>query len=216
MGNIRTLLDIYKDEPIMTRLHIVIRAAFCPFLAILSHIPREGSVLDIGCGHGLLLNLLRNDPEARARKLVGIDHDSAKIGVASRAKIGEMEFLNKDLGDLGDEKFDTISIVDVLYTIDLNKWDGFLAKCFALLKPNGKLIIKEAVNRPLWKYLFTIFQEKLAVGIFKITHGDRPHMESVNTYCCALKIAGFAVERFELLKNWYPYSHCIFIANKNK
>jgi len=76
--------DIYRGESPGTMFHILARSLICPFARLLPYFPSSGKILDIGCGHGILLNLLAGDGPNRARQLVGIDHAPNKIGVAAR------------------------------------------------------------------------------------------------------------------------------------
>ncbi|MCK7513273.1 MAG: hypothetical protein MZV70_60750 [Desulfobacterales bacterium] len=46
------------------------------------------------------------------------------------------------------------------------------------MRPGGRLIVKEVVDRPRWKYWAIMAQETLSVSLFGITKGDRPHFEA--------------------------------------
>ena len=65
----------YAGEGLPTRLHVVVRALTCPFQPLMDRFPTAGALLDVGCGHGLLVNLLARDPSRRRLKLHGIDHE---------------------------------------------------------------------------------------------------------------------------------------------
>jgi len=79
MNSLRTAWKAYEGEPLTTRAHVVARALTCPFGPLIDRFPTKGAVLDVGCGHGLLINLLSRDPSHCGLRLVGIDHDAAKI-----------------------------------------------------------------------------------------------------------------------------------------
>ncbi|MCK7467951.1 MAG: hypothetical protein MZU91_07375 [Desulfosudis oleivorans] len=53
-----------------------------------------------------------------------------------------------------------------------------LRSAHRVLRPGGRLIVKEVVDRPRWKYWAIMAQEALSVRVFGITKGDRPHFES--------------------------------------
>ena len=54
----RRLLSLYRSAPLADRVHVRVRWATCPFRAVAAELPRAGSVLEVGCGHGLLSNYL--------------------------------------------------------------------------------------------------------------------------------------------------------------
>lgn len=214
MNTLRQIRHLYKNESPATRLHVLCRTALCPFVEMLRYFPASGNILDIGCGHGILSNLLFYDSFNRGRKLTGVDHAAGKIDIAARHSNSYVKFLHTSPENLADNEFDAISIVDVLYTIDMDKWKALLDSCFRILKPNGLLIVKEVVNRPRWKYWLLLLEERLAVEVFKITKGDRPHVESIEIYSGAFEKSGFIVTERKPLNNRSWVGHFLFVAHK--
>lgn len=204
----------YLGERPSVRLHVALRAITCPFDAFLDHFPREGSVLDVGCGHGLLINLLARQPYGRNLRLHGIDHDSAKIEVARRCAPPGALFSAQTAEKLAKNSFDAITMVDVLYAINRRLWPEIIGHCFRALKPGGLLILKEVVDRPRWKYWAIMAQESLSVRILRITKGEPPHFESPLFYRQALAQAGFMVEKDQPLPAASWVSHYLFLARK--
>ena len=51
-------MDIYKYSSLLTRLHVWIRVKTCPFLEIEKLIPKDGQIIDYGCGHGVFSHIL--------------------------------------------------------------------------------------------------------------------------------------------------------------
>lgn len=215
MDSVRTAWRAYAGEGLPTRLHVVMRALTCPFRPLMDRFPRTGALLDVGCGHGLLINLLSRDPSHRALKIHGIDHDSAKIETARRTAPPGVEFSTADLGLFPESVFDAVSVVDVLYTVRKDAWSGLLQGCSRVLRPGGRLIVKEVVDRPRWKYWAIMAQEALSVRVFGITQGDRPHFESPDGYRQAIVTAGFSIidERPLPTPTWI--SHYLFVGQKN-
>ena len=214
MASVRTAWKAYQGEGLPTRLHVVARALTCPFSPLLDRFPYQGAVLDVGCGHGLLINLLSRDPSRHALKICGIDHDSAKIETARRTALAGVEFSTRGLGSFPEASFDAVSIFDVLYTVRKDVWSEILEGCSRALRRGGLLIVKEVVDRPRWKYWAIMAQETLSVSLLGITQGDPPHFESPETYRRALVDSGLAmVEELPLsTANWI--SHYLFVARK--
>lgn len=213
MGSLLTAWKAYRCEPLATRLHVLIRVLTCPFDALVDRFPSEGSVLDVGCGHGLLVNLLSRDP-ARNLRLWGIDHDAAKIDTARRSALPGVIFTSETFDSYCEPAFDAISIADVLYTVDRQVWTDILGGCFRALRPGGTLIVKEVIDRPRWKYWAIMAQETLSVRVFHITRGQRPHFEPPEIYRRAIEQAGFFLVEERPLKSANWISHYLLIARK--
>jgi 2-polyprenyl-3-methyl-5-hydroxy-6-metoxy-1,4-benzoquinol methylase len=214
MTSVRTAWKAYRGEGLPTRLHVVVRALTCPFGPLLDRFPCQGAVLDVGCGHGLLINLLSRDPSRHALKICGIDHDSAKIETARRTALPGVEFSTRGLDSFPEAAFDAVSIFDVLYTVRKDEWSQILEGCFRALRPGGLLIVKEVVDRPRWKYWAIMAQETLSVSLFGITKGDRPHFEAPATYRAAMVEAGFSIAEERPLSSANWISHHLFVGRK--
>ena len=96
------------------------------------------SVLDVGCGTGVFLDLLRERGVAR---VVGVDRDPEMVQEA-RARGHDARVLDaRDGLDLA-ERFDGIYAAFVIETMDGDEAIGFLRACAALLAPDGLLIVR--------------------------------------------------------------------------
>jgi 2-polyprenyl-3-methyl-5-hydroxy-6-metoxy-1,4-benzoquinol methylase len=214
MNSARTAWKAYRMEAGAARLHVVARALTCPFAALTDCFPKSGALLDIGCGHGLLINLLAADPSRSGLRLFGIDHDGSKIEAARRSAPPGAVFSPQPLSSFPESAFDVVSIVDVLYTVRLEVWCSILTGCCRALRPGGTLIVKEVVDRPRWKYWAIMAQEALSVRVIGITKGERPHFESPETYRRAIEAGGFRVRVERPLKSASWISHYLFVADK--
>lgn len=109
-------------------------------------LPRDSSVLDVGCGNGRLLKKLSNyynkdslygiDPSALAVKL-------AKEGVGINVKMGCIENL-----DFAPSYFDHVIASDVLEHIEND--NAAYDQLLKVLKPQGRLIITVPAHQWLW------------------------------------------------------------------
>ena len=148
---------------------------------------------------------------ARAYEEMGGRYLDAPIsGGAPAARTGNLVMM---IGG-PESAFDAVSVVDVLYTVRREAWDEILAGCFRVLRPGGRLILKEVVDRPRWKYWAIMAQETFSVTVFGITKGERPHFESPADYCRAAEQAGFTLLEALPLRSATWISHYLVVAQK--
>jgi 2-polyprenyl-3-methyl-5-hydroxy-6-metoxy-1,4-benzoquinol methylase len=197
------------------RLRPFVRYVMCPFEPLIHAIPKEGAILDVGCGDGLFLSLLHADQDARERVLVGIDPAKNKIDNAKQLDAKSIEFLCAEIGSMKSDSVDCISIIDVLYLLPLDRWRDFLQHCVRCLKPNGRLIVKEVHDLPRWKRQIAYVQELFSIYVSGMTKGDHPHFESIATYREYLERAGTIVERVQPLDAGFLHAHVMFLARKS-
>ncbi len=157
------------------RLHTAVRWRTCPFPLVEAAVPREGRVLEVGCGHGLLsLFLALSGP---ARRVQGVDVDDAKVDAALEAagRLGpsdaHVSFVTVAKGWLPEEPADAIVIADVLYLLAPGEQRRLLAACAGCLAPGGVLVVKEVATEPRWKFRWNQVQETLSTRVLGITEG---------------------------------------------
>ncbi len=124
----------------------------------------EERILDIGCGTGSLLALIKQQ-EPRAR-LFGIDPDP-EIVAKAKSKLddaGDIEVIN-DMGDALDRHFepdslDAVVITLVLHQVPVGGKEAIIHTAFRALKPGGRLIIGDYAIQPTWlmRQCFKIIQ----------------------------------------------------------
>lgn len=107
------------------------------FPTILSFIPDNGKLLDIGCGVGSLdyeIGKMKSHLE-----ILGVDIDISSIRLAERHhKIKNVSYVAKPLKEI-DGKFDCIIIIDVLHHISLDDKKIVFEECIDRLSPSGYL-----------------------------------------------------------------------------
>ena len=205
-------LDLYGNQTGGVRLHTRLRAWSAPLAAVVRAIPESGSILDVGCGHGLIANevALRN-PAAR---VLGIDVSQTKIASA-RASVGartNIEFRLAPLESVPEAGFDAVSLVDVLYLVPSLSWNRFLQTCFEKLAPGGVFVLKEIGTEPRWKFERLKLQEFMSTRILRITKGDTMHFESGDQLRQRLLGIGFEAVTVEHLDSGYTSPHLLLTA----
>jgi 2-polyprenyl-3-methyl-5-hydroxy-6-metoxy-1,4-benzoquinol methylase len=121
------------------------RPYICPFERLLPHIPQRATVLDIGCGSGLLLALAASSGlDIRG---VGVDTSEPAIAIAQLLGLRGVEFQQSWPEGL----FDVVTMVDVLHHVPPAEQRHFFQRAAAKVAPGGKLIYKDMAERPWWR-----------------------------------------------------------------
>ena len=175
------VVSLYRGGSPSVRAHVRVRWATCPMRAVATAVAPAGSVLEVGCGHGLLSNYLAL--ESADRQILGIDVDVPKVAAATAAaeRGGHADRCRFEVtapGELRDGPWgcpdggwDCVAIVDVLYLLGADIQRDLLRSCVARLAPGGVLVVKEMAPTPRWKAAWNRGQETLAVRLLGITEG---------------------------------------------
>lgn len=189
-----------------------IRNLTCPFEKIEEFVPKKGKILDVGCGHGLFSKLMAE--KSGDRQILGIDPSVKKIKAAEKGnKLDNLSFKATYLEKIN-EKFDCISIVDMLYLLPDDQKLKLLENCRKLLNKDGRLILVE--NGFGKEFIFSILklQESIMTKILKFTYSDFRGLYFLdsNNYRKLLIEAGFRVITEKNLKSVIPYPHVMFVV----
>lgn len=145
----------YRPSGLLSRLMLLGRPKACPFHTLADFVPPQSTVLDVGCGNGLFLNLLDN--AGRIRSAVGFDVSYSAIDAALRA-----------LGSAGDDahitfrqiptqgewpagEFDVVSMIDVMHHVRPAEQHDAFSRAARKVKPGGMLLYKDMSTRSLWR-----------------------------------------------------------------
>jgi SAM-dependent methyltransferase len=117
---------------------------------------RDGALLDLGCGQGLLASWLlaardRFDagdwprgrpPPPRLSSITGVELMPADVARARRALGDRARFVTGDIRTAEFGRADTIVILDVLHYIGFDEQDAVLARARDALNPSGALLLR--------------------------------------------------------------------------
>ncbi|MGD9212316.1 MAG: methyltransferase domain-containing protein [Desulfobacteraceae bacterium] len=209
------ILKAYSGSSWKVRIFVFIRYLVCPWqklVGLLIPMIKDGKLLDIGCGHGLLLHLLQIANNTQF--CVGMDHDVDKVAIARKSFSNNPQITIQDNSEPipFSQKFDCISLMDVLYAVNPEDWPQIWNLIKKQLKPDGILVIKETVNQPKLKYWICLLQEILATKILKYTKGQFPFLPSAEYYLKELNRSGFEIVKHQRIDQGYLWPHYLFIA----
>lgn len=208
----RSLLELYDPLPLSDRLFVRIRLLLSNLYQLEHYVPKQGIILDIGCGHGVLSNLLAiASPE---RQVLGIDIDAKKIALAQRT-IGNRRNIQFEVGDaafLPSRSYHAVTIADVMYLIPPDTQRTILASIASALEPKGILIWKTHSHQPRWKYGVTYAQEWLMTKLGP-TQGDGIFFMDTQESLQAIRTAGLNPTVVPMPSR-RPYSDILFVGSK--
>ena len=146
----------FRDANLFTRLLVAGRPLICPMEPMLAWIPLYASVLDVGCGVGLLaINLATT---TRPRGIHGFDMNPHAVSVAQAAAKRLASVIDaritfsvvRDFSEWPTEIFDVVCMVDVAHHVPRALWRALYQAAAARVRDDGLLLYKDMAPRPWW------------------------------------------------------------------
>ena len=107
------------------------------------NVPKQGKIVDMGCGYGYLSYMLYFT--GKERQILGLDYDEEKIEVAqnSFAKNDQIKFETTNLANYNPVPADCYIIKDVLHYLKQDERKQLLEKCFQNLNEGGRMLVRD-------------------------------------------------------------------------
>ncbi len=171
-----------------------------------------GGVLDLGCGRGQLAVLALE--AGLATNVRGVDWDEAKVAFARRAAEGQnASFEAGDVRAASGEPVDTVLLVDVLHYFSKDVQDALLVRAARLVKPGGRLVLREADTGRGLRSLTTRVQEGIGTWA-RVNVGERVLFRDVEKELVPiLEAEGFSCD---VTPCWgkTPFSNVMLVARR--
>ncbi|WHZ25493.1 MAG: hypothetical protein OJF51_000288 [Nitrospira sp.] len=146
---------LFSSGPFLSRMIQQLRPYICPFHELLAVVPRNSSVLDVGCGSGIFLGLLMK--RVGLRSAFGFDYSESAIELArlmlknmpaEMTKNIDFELRNANQSwPEGD--FDVVSMIDVMHHVNPTAQREVFLEAVDHVNPGGLLLYKDMADRPL-------------------------------------------------------------------
>lgn len=184
-------------------------------------LPGGGTLVDIGCGQGLMLALLAEagratdtglsnacGPLPRFERLVGIETRPSVARLARTALEGDATVMDADArhADLG--PCDAVLLFDVLQMMPLDHQDALVARFGALLRDGGIMLVREADAAAGWRFTFVRTGNRLkalALGRWR----QRFYFRTAAEWSACFSRHGFRVDVREM-SGGTPFANVLF------
>jgi 1-acyl-sn-glycerol-3-phosphate acyltransferase len=122
-------------------------------------LPKEGLILDLGCGYGFAAYMLHWS--APQRRFLGLDYDEEKISVAQALHLRDeqVQFQQADLRSFELPVANAMILSDVLHYLMPADQESLLNRCVASLEPGGMIILRDGVVELEKRQRFTAMTE---------------------------------------------------------
>jgi uncharacterized protein (DUF2062 family) len=186
-------------------------------------LPAGGTLLEIGCGQGLMLALFAEAQAARHAgewpshaslpdRLVGIETRRRVATMAQRALDGAADVIAGDARARPLERSSVILFLDVLHMMPAEDQDRLLASATAALASDGLMLVREPDASGGGKFLAVRFGNRLKA----IVTGNwrQPfHFRTAADWSACFEHLGFRVERLETGEGT-PFANVLFVLRK--
>jgi 2-polyprenyl-3-methyl-5-hydroxy-6-metoxy-1,4-benzoquinol methylase len=209
----RRVLRRYRALPPKARLYVALRLLSCPFEAVLAALPARGTLLDVGCGSGVLCHLAA----AQGLTAVGVDPDPRKVKAARASTTGgePVTFVEGTLDDAPPGPFDAVAFVDVLYLEPPEAQRRLLDAACRRLAPGGRLLVKTVHRRSRLKTALTQAQEHVAVRGLRYTQGRAVRAPTPEAVRAVLEAHALTVTEAPVDRG-YPHPHLLIVGERSR
>lgn len=180
-----------------------LRSAILPLAEIDKALPKQGKIMELGCGQGVIAKYLAR---RNGRLVLGIDSNRERISTSEKRNL---HFRVGDITNIVYKPQDGFIISDVLHHISLKDQKSLLSKLNKALKKNGTLIIKEIDTSEFLRSKLSRFWD------FTLYPGDKISYWNSNELKKYLTSLGFNVN-LKKTSRLLPGSTTLFICRKSK
>lgn len=172
-----------------------------PLTEIDEKIPKNGTIIDLGCGEGVIAKYLAQN---RKRNVVGVDFNKKKLG---KSKQKNLRFKYSDIREFELREANGVILSDVLHHLNYYDQKKALKNVAKRLKKGGVLIIKEIDKVELIRSRLSRFWDLILYPHDRIYYWQAKDLKD---YLQSLK---FKVKITRPLR-YFPGSTTLFVCKK--
>ena len=199
------------------------------FLALLRRggLPDRGTLVDLGCGRGLLLALISAAREQFQRgewpvgwppppmrlELEGIELNERHAATAQRALEGRARVTQHDIRAAAMPGCAAIVLLDVLLYLSPEDQASVLGKAARAVVPGGLLLLREANAAAGLAFRMSRWSERMLEAL-RGRPGSRLHYRRANEWSAMLELLGFSVDAVPMSEGT-PFANILFVCKKH-
>jgi len=207
----RKVARLYRYQRVAVEQFVYWKLRCDPMFAVLdSVVPRQGFVLDLGCGYGVASHWLACFTDQRT--FLGIDYDEEKIRAAKRSapEHPRIRFEFGDILERGYPECDVVLLLDVLHYWTSEKQQTILIKARQALRPGGRLVLRDGAKNENVSHLRVHRWEKFATRVGMNRTKEGLHFQTQAELEAMLRRAGFG--RWEIRSGAGKDSNVMLVA----
>lgn len=184
-----------------------------PFIEVEKLLPREGIIIDVGCGEGLFSNFLAIS--SLGRKIIGVDIDKNRLQQARKGLVNT-KYVFGDITKKEVNHADAIVMMHVLHHLtSYDQQKVFILNYFKILKRNGILVIVEVEPKFSFKFLLTWFTDHFLVPwLFEKKFYSPIYFRKSSEWRKLLINLGFSCSIISC-EEGKPFTHVVISCQKN-
>lgn len=180
---------------------------------LLNFIPKDGNIIDLGCGRGLASMVLKiANPQLN---ITGIDWDNEKLNIARKISTNNnlnINFVEHDIFEFqpGNQLYNMIICFDLLHYLPVNKQDDFINYWAQFIDVNGCFLIRDFDTDQGLRSMITNLGERIFTKI-NFNKGAGIYPRSMSEIKDIFEKKGFTVQ---LIPSWgnTPFSNMLLIS----
>jgi ubiquinone/menaquinone biosynthesis C-methylase UbiE len=132
-------------------------------------------ILDIGCGTGNIISLLRNKAE-----VYGVDYSAEAVRIAKNRKLNNIYLSNAEYLPFGNKNFDLVLMLDLLEHVPDDKI--VLNEAHRVLKSGGFIIITVPANKNLYDIALSHYRRYSKNELINLIDPNKFNIDKISFY----------------------------------
>ena len=130
-------------------------------------LPKEGKILDIGCGYGFMAYMLGYTSKKRLIKGIDFDGDKTEVAQLGYLKPQNVSFEQANALEFNFDTYDAVVMLDMLHYLPDSQQIELLEKAVNSLSENGMLVVRDGIKELENRHKGTKLTEVFSTKIFK-------------------------------------------------